>query len=360
MQFAAFWLMFFAFALHSASRPLLWLRLSAAAAGLACGTKYQGGILLLPVLIYTGLVVRRSTPRWSLRPMAKELILNAVIFAAVFVLTTPGVILQPLIFYQSLRHIGYQYATEHYGYTVNAGAEHAYRVFCYLTCVLASHWPMVAVLFSVLACWGLAVLWKEEPLVATLFLSPALLYLLFVTSYRVMIVRNYLLVAPFMALFAARGVFQIGKTLVASAWMRRILATVFVVLFIGNVTFLWSAAQTIRYRFPPHFGSDIAEYLKKHESEKYFLSPRAAEEMAEQNATTSNTTDDPNAAQQLIVFDKEVEPAQWFSNRLGQYQLVSGPLEVNFNYYASWTGATRVLALPMQDAREMELLDEQP
>src|SRR5436309_7703532 len=69
MQFAALWLMLFALALHSQKHVFGWLRVAAVAAGFSCGTKYQGGILLLPVLIYAVIRLRQENSdrgKWGL------------------------------------------------------------------------------------------------------------------------------------------------------------------------------------------------------------------------------------------------------------------------------------------------------
>jgi 4-amino-4-deoxy-L-arabinose transferase-like glycosyltransferase len=50
MQFAALMLMLLSYA-HTRPDPRFWLKCAAAAAGLACGTKYTGGILLVPIII---------------------------------------------------------------------------------------------------------------------------------------------------------------------------------------------------------------------------------------------------------------------------------------------------------------------
>jgi hypothetical protein len=47
---------------------------------------------------------------------------------------------------------------------------------------------------------------------------------------------------------------------------------------------------------------------------------------------------------------------KWSCNRLGQYHLVSGPLDVNFDYYPTWEGEPKVIELSMQRAREMHLV----
>ena len=50
MQFAALILMLLSYA-HTRPNPRFWMKCAAAAAGLACGTKYTGGILLVPIII---------------------------------------------------------------------------------------------------------------------------------------------------------------------------------------------------------------------------------------------------------------------------------------------------------------------
>ena len=257
MQFVALWLMLFAFALRSSSRTLLWLRLAAAAAGLACGTKYQGAILLLPVLIHTFVVARALFPARPVPAIAKELACIVGIFTAVFLVITPGVILEPLPFWHSVRTIGHIYASGHGGYTVDSVAQHGYRLLVYLIAVLTSHWAILAGVLSICAAFGAVAMGKKEPLTSALLLCAPLLYVCCVVFCRVMIVRNYLLLAPFLAFFAARGAFHIGKSLAGAVWLRRIMVTCFVVLFSINLIFLGVAARSIRKRAATRFGADI-------------------------------------------------------------------------------------------------------
>jgi hypothetical protein len=73
--------------------------------------------------------------------------------------------------------------------------------------------------------------------------------------------------------------------------------------------------------------------------------------------TLSNTTRDSNAAQRYVFYSDEHELwAKLSSNLPGQYQRVSGPLNVNFDYYADWQGSEKVLDVSIDRAREMHLL----
>jgi len=360
MQFAALWLMLFAFALHSSSRTLLWLRLAAAAAGLAGATKYQGGILLLPVLIHTFVVARALFPARPVPAIAKELACIAGIFTVVFLVITPGVILEPMPFWQSVRTTGNIYASGHGGYTVDSVVQHGYRLLVYLSAVLTSHWPILAGVLSICAALGAVATGKKEPLTAALLLCAPFLYVCcVVVCSRIMIVRNYLLLAPFLAFFAARGAFHIGQLLGGGVWLRRIVVTGFVVLFSINLIFLCFAARSIRKRGATRFGTDIIAYLNKHPGTQFLLSPKVAQAVASEGGSLPNATDNEDVAQQYMLFAGETPVAVWMKwscNRLGQYHLVSGPLEVNFDYYPTWEGESRVIELSMQRAREMHLV----
>jgi hypothetical protein len=355
MQFTALWLMFFALALHSSMRASLWLRLSAVAAGLACGTKYQGGILLMPVIIYSLLRFSTPTAPGALHKAAKEILCNATVFAGVFVISTPGFVLDPLLFWQSLRHVSHQYATGHLGHTVGAVGQHGLLLFMYLTLVLMSHWRVASFMLAALACLGVFILCKERLATTMLLLCAPVTYTLFMICHRVMFVRNYLLLVPFVALFVARGAFQVWNIPYPVVWIRRGIATCLILLFLANMTFLAFAAWTITLHRRPT-GAAIVQYLKKHSNTRYLLSSTAAEAVAKENVTLSNTTQDSNAAQRYVFYSDEDELwAKLSSNLPNQYQRVSGPLNVNFDYYADWQGSEKVLDVSIDRSREMHL-----
>jgi len=355
MQFTALWLMFFALALHSSTRASLWLRLSAVAAGLACGTKYQGGILLVPVIIYSLRRFSTSSAPGALRKAAREIIYNASVFAGVFVISTPGFVLDPLLFWQSLRHVSQQYATGHLGYTVGAVGQHSLLLLMYLMLVLTSHWRVASFVLAALTCLGLFILWRERSATTMLLLCAPVIYAFVMICHRVMFARNYLLLAPFIALFAARGAFQVWSIPYPVVWIRRGIVTCLILLFLANITFLAFAAWTITLHRRPT-GAAIVKYLKEYPNTRYLLSSTVADAVAKEHVTLSNATRNSDVAQRYIFYSDEDELwAKLSSNWPGQYQRVSGPLDVNFDYYAGWRGAEKVLDVSIDRAREMHL-----
>jgi hypothetical protein len=355
MHFTALWLMFFALALNSGTPASLWLRLSAVAAGLASGTKYQGGVLLVPTIIYS--LLRFSTTPGAFRKAAKEIMYNATAFAAAFVMSTPGFVLDPLLFWQSLRHVSQVYATGHFGFTVGAVGQHGLLLFMYLTQVLTSHWRVASLVLSAFTCLGVFILWKERPAATILLLCAPVIHTSVMICYRVMFVRNYLLLVPFIALFAARGAFRVWNISYPVVWIRRGFVSCLILLFLANVTFLAFAAWTITLHHRPT-GADIVKYLKAHPDRRYLLSSTVADAVAEENVALGNTTRDSSVAQRYIFYSDEDDLwTKVSSNRPDRYQRVSGPLDVNIDYYASWQGAEKVLDVSIDRAREMHLLD---
>ena len=68
-----------------------------------------------------------------------------------------------------------------------------------------------------------------------------------------------------------------------------------------------------------------------------------------------NVSDNPADAERYLFSSKELSLQQFghlLCNRPGQYRLVSGPLEVNFDYYPDWLGDARAVDFSMQRARD--------
>ena len=132
MQFAALTGLLAVHALKS--RRDSWLMAAAAVAGLGCGTKYPGGLLVLPVVLAGFFGAPGCTPREK----AVRFMKVATVFALVYLAVTPGTILQPLKFAHGVLYELTHYATGHGGHTVGRGLEHMQRLLMYFATVLFS------------------------------------------------------------------------------------------------------------------------------------------------------------------------------------------------------------------------------
>ncbi len=157
MQFGALTLLL---TVTAARRPeqARWRHLAAVAAALATGTKYPAGLLLIPVLLVS---MFASTEKRSVRGTAVVVVNVVLIYAAAFLITTPGAVLQPWAFLRALLVEGGWYSQGHWGYTIPAGALHLGRMLDYLGLVLLSPSPVIAGLLSLAAVAGAWWVWKE-------------------------------------------------------------------------------------------------------------------------------------------------------------------------------------------------------
>ncbi len=228
------------------------------AAALATGTKYPAGLLLIPVLLVS---IFASTEKRSFRRTAGVVVQELLIYAAAFLITTPGAVLQPWAFLRALVVEGGWYSQGHWGYTIPAGALHLGRMLDYLGLVLLSPFPVIAGLLSLAAAAGAWWVWRESRLLAGVLLLFPAVYVAFFAAQRVMIVRNLLVLAPFMAILAGRGIFE---TIRRFRWQQgRWALTVAVAAMMAlQAAWLVHAAETIHGRSLDDPGADLAAYIR--------------------------------------------------------------------------------------------------
>ncbi|MFN2455739.1 MAG: phospholipid carrier-dependent glycosyltransferase [Pyrinomonadaceae bacterium] len=366
MQFGALTILFVMQAWTRLRRRTFWLRLAALAAGCGCGAKYPGGLLIVPVLVCAYLISQQTPqPRAAvLRPTMKLIL----IFVGAYLVCTPGTLLQPGKFIDGLlyevRHYG---KLGHGGHTIAAGLPHAWAIFVYLSTVLFSHYSLIALFFFALALVGVYALIRESRHTALLFLCFPFLYLLFFSLQRVMVVRNLLVVAPFMALMTARGAAFLGTHagLLAGANSIRInhkgklLQAAFAVLictcFLVNAGWLAYAAQTIVDRHTDRFTRDAVAYISTRPENRFFLSPRASAQLSSSGSRQlANVTDDPAQADTLFFYLSEaLNRKNWPAYTPALTKTWFGAYEVNLNYYPYWSGDDRLVAMSMATARKV-------
>ena len=190
MQFTA---LFLWLAVRGRSRErALWP--AAVAAGLALGTKYTAGILLLPL---AWVAWGRSGLRGAFEALA--------VAALTFLITTPGAIVEPQLFVRDVLWEVQHYGIGHYGFTIEPGLMHLSAALEYLGLHLGAGLRPLAAMVTLLAFAG-AVRWsRRAPREAALLLIVPLLLLVVLTRQRVLFVENLLVFLPFLVLFAAEG-----------------------------------------------------------------------------------------------------------------------------------------------------------
>jgi len=364
MQFSALTLLLLVLAVSR--RNARWLVAAALSAGLACGTKYTGGILLLPLFVAAAQV-------WAQRPVAERILRSAglaLVFVFAFVLSTPGALLQPYIF---TRHVGFEiehYRTGHYGSSIEAGLPHLAAMGRYISTHLFSHQAVLALVVSICAAIGFVGSVRRAPRMALLLACFPIVYVLYMSTQRVLFVRNLLLVAPIIAVFAAHGATTLltglqGKKRPESASRGRpagVLAAglLIAVVWLVNGSFLIRAGEGIRERDHDADVRAFSSWADDRTDLRLYISDRVARDMARlQLALPINGIRDRAAeVDAAAFFPAELAPdVQLAANRPGTALAIFGALDVNFAFYPAWK-EPKLLVYPATAARAAGILSD--
>lgn len=346
-QFAA--LTLFLLGTFARTRRPGWLYAAAVAVGLATGAKYPGVLLLLPVLA-TSAAMR---PARGLGAHAARLVaLSAVAFGA-YLLTTPGTMIEPFTFIEDGQMISTIYQGTHHGYTVTGPLQHLRVALSYLAFAFFSPYTPIAVGLFAAAIVG-AVAWSrgERYGLAVLVGFPTAYLLFFCGKYTIAVVRNYLIVAPFLAILAARGLGVVAARL----GRRRALlglAPVLGAAAVLNAAWLVRAGESIRTADPKVEVRDAVAWIAGHARTRVRISDRVRALAREQGLRLpANVTDGPKADAVVFFAQADGPPGErWTTNDPWLTRAVFGPREVNFNWYSSWGGRDRVVVMTNEKAK---------
>jgi hypothetical protein len=346
-QFSA--LALFMIALVFRTRRPLWLYLAAVAAGLGTGAKYPGVVLLVPVLGSSLL----AFPYRRLRAQALRLVaLCATAFAA-YLVTTPGTALDLFKFIEHGRIITNVYNTGFYGFSATSGWHHARLVLTYFAMDYFSPYRVVAVpLFLSVFLGAIAWVRSDRRVAAVLVCFPFIFLMFFCSKYRVVTVRNYMFIVPFLGLLVARGLAEIFHRF-PQVWVRWSLRGALTVAMMAQGLWLIRAAESIRHADLKVDVQRAVAFVASQADRRFRLS-KGVRDLAKQQGLTlpPNVTERPET--DLVVFIARAEgphPRRWTTNDPWLTEAVFGPREVNFNWYSSWAGKDRVVAMTVAKAK---------
>ena len=352
MQFGILCILLIIIALDASGKSrYVWLGMAAVAAGLACGTKYYGGMYLLPVFMGAHKLYKDKNAKAGEYVLLYSLMVLIFIFA--FLITTPGALLDSARFIQDIQFEISHYKGGHPGYTVNPGGQHASLLFTYLFGVFFSKYQWISILFSAFTLAGLYSMIRDglKKYETWIFLSIPLFYIPYISLQSVMMVRNYLLLFPILAILSARGMAIIWESkLIRSSNIFGYLAISGLILTLAiNFKWVYVAARSIRARESIDQTQELRDYLNTNNDTIFYLSDSAKRLLfADNNGRLENLTENPSLTKVYVYLSHEVENP--VANRPGIYNPIFGPYEVNFDYYPSWDGDSRVIIMPMESA----------
>ena len=359
MQFAAMTLLFSVLVLKG-RRWKPWLVAASISAGLACATKYQAGALLL--LVGMAAAVRcasestrlsdriRSTGLWSLTAFA--------LLCATFLLTTPGVWIQPRQFITDVTYeINHYKVAGHGGHTLTPGLEHLFWMLAYYALAFFSKYDAVALLCFAMALHGAVLLFKEDRGAALTLLAFPVFYLLYMSTQRVLIARNLLILGPFLATFAAVSCAGIYRRWMQRPWSRRAYVLVITGLLAANAVWLRTAAYTIARRDQAKALRELADYMRAHPGTRFVVTQHVREALAATPLSDLAPAPRGEGEALAILYMDDVKDWTLFkAYQPNQYTLLdTGPYEINIDYYPNWAGDDRIVLMPASRAEAMGL-----
>jgi hypothetical protein len=342
------WLALLCVVAGTRSRRLFWFYLGAVAVGLAMGTKYTGGLALPFFLIGVGYVMRQEyRPKRYILKLSLGLV---CVGGLVFVLTNPGVFVDPFRFFYQLQEQREIYSTGWYGYTVTPGLPHIVAMLKYFSLQLFSHFWSISLAFTAFCVLGLVVMAKDREPYIVWMAAFCVAHLIFFSFQSAMLVRNLLVAVPLLAMAAARGIVVVGER-VRFQGLRVALVAAVAAVFAVNLGWQIYAARQIKIRFhPDNYMSQFADYTAKSASDTFLISANLLTAMRDSGRSLSaNVTSDSGRAYTKVAFYQSEGPDRlwetWPSNAWGMYEKTFGPLEVNLDAYSTFIGNERILVV---------------
>ena len=310
-----------------------WLVVAAAAVGLATGSKYSAWPLVLPLLM-------AAWPRHGVRAFAFP---AAAVLA--YLATTPGTLLQPTLFVGGARGQIAHYATGHGIYTIARGATHLARMIEYVGLVLMSPYAAVALAMTVASVIGAVDMWRRTRREAFLVLAFPLFYIAYLSVQRVMIVRNLMIVVPFVAVCAARGFRSVwdrtdGRR---ASIIRSAIVAAAAFMIALNAFFNVRSVESIRDRSAGRTLDAFARWHRTQPAGRVALSPRLRTALGGAAEAAGNGE---QASQTTAFYALEPPHLKLRANERRQFAEVFGPSEVNLNYYPDWVGDEHIVVVP--------------
>jgi hypothetical protein len=338
-----------------------WLYMAAVAGGLAVGSKYNAGLFALAVPSSAVLLWRVERDN---RRLLREMILLGVVGLGTFLLSTPGAVLDSGHFIDNVNEEIIHYGElGHHNHTVAAYWPHLARNLTYLGAVLFSPYAPVALLVSGFVLAGALWLWRYDRRAVGLLVGLPVLYLLYMSTQIVMIVRNLLVLAPFLAALAAFGIGWLWDGLAQYSRRLAYAVPVGLILLAGlNAVWLIETTQSVIQRGDRDgYTQAVMAHISNHPEQTFCIGSALSFEFGQRGFEAGNIryfqpTD------HIIYAQDEVNGLAVQANWPGLYTRIFGPQEVNWDYYPDWIGNFRYIMIDGEAAaaRNVDIGNCQP
>jgi hypothetical protein len=325
-------------------RQRRWLIAAAIVAGIATGTKYPGGMLAVPLIAAGWLSTTPAVPRkLRLKRVGKLFALQV----GVFLFTTPGIFLQPWNFgaWVWYDHIHYGFYG-HGAHTIRNHVAHLSAIVQFLSLTLFSPSAFVSVPIALLCVLGsIRLLWTDRRAAAIVLLFPAL-YILYFATQVAEIVRNLLVLVPFLVVAGAVGVDMLFDGLQRLHGRVRSIGTWGLTAGLtGAILFslTWQCMNVYAIHTRPHTNpvrfAAFQAYIAKHPDLSVYPTDQAARVL-----NLPLFPPNPGPKPVVVGFSHEDGTTLYWPSNIFHYAIATfGTPEVNFDDYADWAEDAIVL-----------------
>jgi hypothetical protein len=307
------------------------LVLSAIMAGLAFSTKYTAGIFLLPVMIQT-LYDNR------LRSL-KNVLIIAGTFVLTFAITSPGIFIHWSKAMADIRFEQQHYSTGHNEYTVDNFWQHFKRNCYYLILVLPTKNKILSIVLIIIGCVGFSAMLRNKKYSLVVITATVLLFIIYLSTQKVMFVRNLMICWPLLCLLIGYGIYSINRF--SPGNRRNIFAFIIVATFgLGfnlktDMGILRSDENTPVVQFK--------NYLAKHPDKKIWLSPVVKSKTDTTKFNNFQPIPDKGDIDFYALYLWEIPQWRLPANQPGWIYKNFGTGEVNIEYYPTYPGNQRII-----------------
>jgi len=338
--------------LEAMRRPERAGRLLAAAgavAALATASKYPGGVALGPAL---WVAMRGHPPERGLRSSAQRLALVGASFVVVLLLAHPRIWLEFAVVWGEIVGQKGAYESGLLGHAIEPGLVHAGHMAVYLVHTL-SPFHVLAVGLALLGLLGLFEALRLPREQAFVLLVVPAFYAVYFSTVNSMIVRNLMVLVPYMAALIGLGAGHVFDRL-GTRRLRHAFAAVLVLAFGANAAHLYWAADTVRRWDRGVATAALTAEIESRPDERFLVTKYVVLAFQKYEAVPDtrnwsvvqrddDVADEANVA--VMSHEYRVLLFNWPANRIGRYHDF-GPKDVDWDFYPGWGAVDRPVLMP--------------
>ncbi len=321
--------------------------LPALVAGFAASIKYQGVVLLIPAVILALVQLKPKIEHW--KEVTIRLLGTGCAFVGGFLLLTPGAVLQPHLLLHQFGMMNHQYHSltgwPNYHGAPNPEATSSHlqyfvEMMRYVLLYLPSHYVLISIGITAIAAIGLWRLFHQDRWLCGLVIAPVALLTISYSTYVNIVVRNFLIFLPFMALLTGIGGAWLLSTL-KLRW-RYVVVAVLVGMALINTALGLRTANEIRSNSISSAIKSAASFMDAHPTDHFAVSRnfRAQAHHAGVSLGSNVVTGTRNAQYEVFLFsdvtNNTVPVLRYWPAIFPNSITTFGAPEINVSYYPQW------------------------